>query len=73
MSMSKMDFIQLAQAFQYARGHAMASTNVEVELAAVMACAEYVANVCKAANPEFKRERWFSYIKGECGKNGGAR
>jgi hypothetical protein len=73
MSMSRRDFIALAEAFQYARGHAMASTDVQAELAAVMATAEYVANVCKAANPNFKRERWFDYIEGKCGKSGGAR
>jgi len=73
VSMSKKDFIALAEAFQYARGHAMASTNAEAELTGVMASAEYVANVCKAANPAFKRERWFAYIAGECGPNGGSR
>jgi hypothetical protein len=73
MSMSRRDFVALAEAIQYARGHAMASTNVEAELAGVMASAEYVANACKAANSNFKRERWFDYIMGKCGKNGGAR
>ena len=26
---------------------------------------------CKRQNPLFKRDRWLSYVAGECGKNGG--
>lgn len=29
------------------------------------------ADFCKAQNVNFNRERWISYIKGECGVNGG--
>lgn len=32
---------------------------------------ETLADFCQKANPKFKRQRWLSYIKGECGKNGG--
>jgi hypothetical protein len=31
-----------------------------------------LADFCKAQNPAFKRDRWLSYIAGECGSNGGA-
>lgn len=30
-----------------------------------------LADFCQAQNPNFNRERWIGYIKGECGKNGG--
>jgi hypothetical protein len=30
-----------------------------------------LASFCKEQNPAFMRDRWLSYIKGECGKNGG--
>jgi hypothetical protein len=32
-----------------------------------------LADFCQSQNPEFKRERWLSYIAGTCGKNGGKR
>lgn len=31
----------------------------------------HLADFCQSQNPRFNRERWLSYIKGECGKNGG--
>ena len=34
---------------------------------------EHLANFCHHVNHNFKRDRWISYIKGECGPNGGAR
>lgn len=30
-----------------------------------------LADFCQAQNERFNRSRWISYIKGECGKNGG--
>lgn len=33
---------------------------------------EALADFCQAQNPQFNRERWFGYIRGTCGKNGGA-
>jgi hypothetical protein len=30
-----------------------------------------LANFCHAQNCAFKRDRWLSYIAGECGPNGG--
>ena len=71
--MTKKHFIALADAIGYARGHAMAGENPEAELAGVMAAAEYIANACKEANPNFNRERWLGYIAGTNGKNGGKR
>ena len=31
-----------------------------------------LADFCAEQNPHFMRDRWFRYINGECGKNGGA-
>jgi hypothetical protein len=33
---------------------------------------ETLADFCQSSNPNFNRERWLSYIAGECGPNGGA-
>jgi hypothetical protein len=30
-----------------------------------------LARFCAAESPRFKRERWLSYVAGECGPNGG--
>lgn len=32
---------------------------------------EDLAEFCQEQNSLFNRNRWISYIKGECGKNGG--
>jgi len=32
---------------------------------------ETLADFCQSQNSNFKRERWLSYIAGECGPNGG--
>lgn len=32
---------------------------------------EILADFCQEQNPQFNRERWIGYIKGENGKNGG--
>ena len=34
---------------------------------------EALADFCKLQNSNFNRERWLSYIAGECGLNGGSR
>ena len=34
---------------------------------------EALADFCKSQNSNFNRERWLSYIAGECGPNGGSR
>lgn len=31
-----------------------------------------LADFCAEQNSQFKRDRWHSYIAGECGPNGGA-
>lgn len=31
-----------------------------------------LAMFCREQNPRFNEDRWLSYIKGECGPNGGA-
>lgn len=30
-----------------------------------------LADFCQSQNPQFNRERWFDYIAGKCGPNGG--
>ena len=68
MSMSKRDFIALADALRAEKPgdnwNPNKKTQWELDVKAI-------ANVCAASNPRFKQERWMSYIAGECGKNGG--
>jgi len=59
MSMSKKDFVKLAEAFRDGKEWESARDNV--------------ASVCKSANAQFDRERWLSYIAGDCGPSGGKR
>lgn len=69
MSMSKKDFIALAN---YVRnmneraGEGIDHTDPYTEIQL-----NHLADFCAAQNPRFKRKRWFAYIAGECGPNGG--
>ena len=61
--MTKQHFIELANVIRCANnnGNAVFSTEAVKEL----------ASFCKRANPAFKSDRWFDYIDGKCGPNGG--
>jgi hypothetical protein len=67
MSMSKKDFIALAD---YVRLHNKYVSSPDTEFNA--GHLKVLADFCKAQNDNFLRERWLSYIAGECGPNGGA-
>ena len=72
MSMSKKDFIALADTLKAVR--ASYGTNWDPNL--FRACDDHVkalADFCQAQNPNFMRERWLDYIAGECGPNGGSK
>ncbi len=69
--MSKKHFIALADALKRTRptgdeagGDGGAHDQWEVDR-------DMLADFCKSQNPAFNRERWLSYIAGECGPNGG--
>lgn len=70
--MSKKDFIALADAIRehnetlqrYGNGRFTQFTPDQIET---------IARFCESQNSNFKRDRWLSYIAGECGPNGGAR
>lgn len=68
MGMSKQDFIALADAIKAEKPaeHWDANKMVQWELDC-----KAIAAVCKRANPAFKTDRWFDYIAGDCGPNGG--
>ena len=72
--MSKKHFIALADALRASKPPV---TGVPVADFALLSqwqedCRR-IAGVCKSENYNFKQERWFGYINGECGPNGGAR
>ena len=57
MSMSKQDFVALADA-------------IRLELCGFRMV--YDESTPDVPDPNFMRERWIDYIAGKCGKNGGA-
>lgn len=73
MSMSKQDFIALADAIKV---HNAIKRDVWGKNAERMCFnveqIEALADFCREQNPNFMRERWLDYIAGKCGKNGGA-
>ena len=66
MGMSKKDFIALADSI---REHNRVIIHSDEHFTAQHL--DTLASFCKSVNSNFKRERWLSYIAGECGPNGG--
>lgn len=61
--MTKKDFIALANAIRdHDRRHSEKFSDAQIWA---------LASFCRSRNPRFARERWLSYIRGECGPNGG--
>ena len=62
MSMSKKDFIALADVIKEAEkiGYPFSQSNIGL-----------LADFCQYQNNNFMRGRWLDYIAGKCGKNGG--
>lgn len=76
MSMSKRDFVALADAIKRFNSTAFWGTdkngtrgtqNIPIQGDTL----KMLADFCAAQNPRFNRERWLSYIAGECGPKGG--
>ena len=67
--MTRKDYVKLAEALRYARGHALAGTNAAAELVGVMAATEYVANACTEDNPRFDRTHFLAVVCGVRGLN----
>ena len=66
MSMSKKDFIALADTIRYHNqdNHSSENRFTPTQLDAL-------ADFCHSQNSQFMRGRWMDYITGNCGKNGG--
>jgi hypothetical protein len=71
MSMSKQDFIALADTIkaQIAREQSYPGA---VQRPFTFGQVQILADFCQSQNSNFKRDRWLSYINGDCGPNGGA-
>ena len=63
--MTKKNFIELANVI---RNH-----NDCPDCAFTIGQISRLADFCQSQNPNFNRERWISYIAGECGPSGGKR
>jgi len=75
MSMSKKDFIALADLIREHNRVASTPSYIEAGIAAPIFTESQIdtlAVFCKQQNPNFMRDRWLDYIAGNCGKNGGA-
>lgn len=69
--MTKQHFVALADSI---RAHNSALAHISGQAADTFTASQIaaLADFCKAQNPAFKRDRWLSYIAGQCGPNGGA-
>lgn len=70
MSMSKKDFIALADVIQGMEPIAISEIGM-AQKAQWTFMRDRLADFCQHQNPRFNRERWLDYIAGRCGKNGG--
>lgn len=70
MSMSKKDFIALADAIRETNS-IVDQHNMPINHFTPYAI-DTLSAFCAAQNSNFKRDRWLAYIAGECGSNGGA-
>ena len=72
MSMSKKDFIALADAIrEYNENSFPHGTNTASPLQFTYTQIVALGEFCRDQNPRFIRERWMDYIAGKCGPNGG--
>lgn len=76
--MTKQHFIALAdtlKALRPDRGNRYAPRGVRTKGEAAFdqwqETIDALADFCASQNPHFNRDRWISYINGECGPNGG--
>jgi hypothetical protein len=67
--MSKKDFIALADAIKAHNKQAALDSTSQVFTTDQL---ETLADFCKRMNPRFMQDRWFGYIDGENGPNGGS-
>jgi len=79
MSMSKKDFIALADELNRSKGNGLGPSGRHVSTAHVEGWDdgrhEIIDALCRfmaRQNPQFKEERWRAYLAGECGPNGGS-
>jgi hypothetical protein len=66
--MTKKDFIALAD---YIREHNQLQEGTDNPITFGQFHLNTLANFMARQNPAFKRDRWLSYVAGQCGPNGG--
>ena len=69
MSMSKKDFIALADAIK--EHNRIQANSPETPVLFMTEHLDTLADFCRGQNSGFMRGRWFGYIRGECGPGGG--
>lgn len=66
--MTRKDYIAIAEALRYARGHAKATPSIELVTASlngVNAASEYIAHALSKDNPRFDPEHFLAVVRGE--------
>lgn len=71
--MGKKQFIALADVIAYVNKNSKRQNGTYTADHFSTSQLNILADFCQSQNPAFKRDRRLSYIKGECGPNGGAR
>jgi len=70
MSMSKQDFIALADQLRIELRHNPVLSGLDsAEQAALV---RFLCDFCRSQNSRFDASRWTGYLQGTCGPNGGA-
>lgn len=69
--MTKKHFIALADAVKSMPVRPMRINGVDVPAILFQDVVDYLADFCERENRTFNRQRWFDYIEGLCGPNGG--
>ena len=73
MSMSKQDFVALADAIRdYNNSAFPVGSNIVSPIQFTHTQILALAEFCRGQNSRFMKARWIDYIAGECGPNGGA-
>ena len=72
MSMSKKDFVALADTIRAFNSDAVGRAHYKDAPYFSTDQINTLAGFCQSQNSRFKKDRWLSYIAGECGPGGGA-
>ena len=71
MSMSKKDFIALADSLRRVLPHKWLTDKWGAEATATDRLVSELMGFCQSRNPAFRGDLWYRYLRGLCGPSGG--